>query len=338
MIRFAGPFALCLALSAGPARAEVITLQFEGVIESVVDANAVGLPTIDFTPIPAGSPLVGTYTYDTDTPLTNGGTGFKRYTNLLSTDASIAVNGHQFDSAGPGAAIVVSQEANFSYTGVAISTQPISLPAGWSVANASNPYFTIRFEDATPQTRSLDLPSSAADFPADNMVFVLDFQQSVTVDGVPYGGRVFVNGQITSLHVVPPPQEVAIDVDPSSADNRVSLSSRKPKPLQVALFGSAEFNVHDVDTDTIALGDPLLTDPETGTGLKAPPTAFRYRDVNRDGHRDLLLTFSLLDLQDLGAIDPSSTSLELQALLQNGGLIYGSDAVSISGGHGHGKK
>lgn len=338
MIRFAGLFALCLTLSAGAARAEVITLHFEGTVESVVDANATGLPTIDFTPIPAGSPLAGTFTYDTNSPLTNGGTGFKRYTDLLSADASVTVNGHQFDSAGPAFAIVVSQEANFSYTGVAMGTQPVSLPAGWSVANGNFPYFTIRFEDATPQTRSLDLPSSAADFPADNMVFVLDFQQPVTVDGAAYGGRVFVRGSLSSLHVVHPPQEVAIDIDPSSTISKLNLSSKKPKPLEVAVFGSASFQVVDVAPATIRLGDPLLTDPVTGAGLKSSPIAIDYSDLDGDGNLDLLLTFDVRDLQNDGAIDPSSTSLELQALLENGRVVLGSDTVLIPGGHGNGRK
>ncbi|HEV7280479.1 MAG TPA: hypothetical protein VGN57_09735, partial [Pirellulaceae bacterium] len=60
-------------------------------------------------------------------------------------------------------------------------------------------------------------------------------------------------------------------------------------------------------------------------------------DVDADGAPDLLLTFDLLQLQAFGAIDSSSTSLAFQALLDNQGIVFGSDAVTISGGGNKGK-
>ncbi len=341
MIRLSSAIALLLAVFVSPASAVQITLRFEGTIQSVVDANAVGAPAINFTPIPVGSTFSGTYTYDSDSPLTNGGTGFKRYTELLSSGGSLNINGFEFLSTGAGFGIVASQEANFSYSGIAMGTQPIALPEGWGVARANLPYFTMRFEDETPQPRSLDLPASAEGFPTDNMILVVDFQQSVTIDGETFGGRVFINGQITSLSVtgpVPPPVEVEIDIDPATVSNSINLNTKNPKPLHVAVFGSPGFDVTSVVPGSIELGDAVLTDPETGTGDKVAPSNIQILDVDGDGIGDLLLTFNLTTLQNFGAIDRSSTALSLNAWLTNQGTVFGSDSISILGGKGKGKK
>jgi len=89
-------------------------------------------------------------------------------------------------------------------------------------------------------------------------------------------------------------------------------------------------------SDTVELGDPVLTDPETGVGQKVAPTSFTYEDVNGDGTEDLLLTFDLRDLLELGGIDSQTKSLKFQALLDNSGIVFGSDGVSISGAKGKG--
>jgi|GEM_PF-5792664 len=115
-----------------------------------------------------------------------------------------------------------------------------SVPAGWTVTSPLNPYFTLQFWDDTPETRSLALPASAIEIPTVVMNLVLDFRQSVIIDGQTFGGRVFIRGQMTSITVRPEPQEVAIDVDPSSTKNKLNLNTKHPKPLDVAIYGAED--------------------------------------------------------------------------------------------------
>ncbi|QDU37239.1 hypothetical protein Mal4_15490 [Maioricimonas rarisocia] len=144
-------------------------------------------------------------------------------------------------------------------------------------------------------------------------------------------------GLIVCVASAPPePQEVVVDVVPGSDANRVKLNGRKLKPLEVAVLGDADLDVYDILPETALLGDPVLTDPDTGSGIPVGPTTFSYGDVDGDGDDDLLLEFDLAEMQLAGAIDSASTVLLLEAELGNGGLVYGLDGVSIKGG-GKGK-
>jgi len=341
MLRVARSIALLLAIPVATAQAANVTVNFAGTVRSIIDANDAEAPPIDFQPAPVGSSFSGTITYDDGSAVTDGGTGYARYLNLLSSSGSLTINGHTIVTNGPATATTVSGESGFGFSGINLGNQPVTLPAGWSVSANPLPYFTLQLWDVPPRTRPLTLPSSQDDFATDHLNLVLDFQQSVTVAGQAYGGRVFLEGTITSLSVIgppPPPREVAIDVIPTSQNNEINLKDKKPKPLDVAVFGSADFDVTAVVPETIILGDPELTDPETGPGQKVAPSDVYELDVNRDGRLDLLLRFDLRDLKDFGAIGSSSTSLEFQALLDNQGLVFGSDDVSISGGKGKGRK
>lgn len=311
-----------------------ITFKFVGTIDSIVDASAVGEPSIAFTPAPVGSSFSGTITYDVNSPATDGGTGYTRYLDLVSSSASLTLNGSHFASVDTIDGAVTSEEAGFGFSGTSFSSQPISLPAGWSVRNSNFPYITVRFWDAVTQSRPQTLPSSLASLPTGDMELIVDFLQSVTVNQSVYGGRVFITGTITAVNVVPPPQEVDIDIDPSSTSNSINLNSNNPKPLDVAVYGAAQFDVLAVEPATIQLGDPLLTEVVNATGHKIAPSSVQYRDLNGDGHLDLLLKFSVLNLSSAKAINSSSKSLKLIAILDNDGIVFGSDPVSIQGGKG----
>lgn len=345
MIRFYGIFALVLAISASNAHADQFTFYFAGTITEVKDASALDpenpdeLLDLEFPPIPVNSPFTGTVTYDTTSPLTDINIpGFARYLNLLSSSGSLTINGINFTTGTPQAvsAQVSSQEANVGFSGVNYINDDLSVPADWTVTSPLSPYFTLQFWDDTPETRSLALPASEIEIPTDVMNLVVDFRESVIIDGQTFGDRVFIRGQMTSITVRPEPREVAIDVDPSSARNKLNLSTKHPKPLDVAVFGTDDLDVQSLVTNTVGLGDPVLTDPETGSGQKVAPTSMTYKDVNGDGTEDLLLTFDLRDLLELGAIDSQTKSLEFQALLSNSGVVFGSDGVSISGAKGKG--
>lgn len=341
MIRVARSIALLFAIQVATAQAANVTVSFEGTIRSVVDASTVEMSPIDFHPAPVGSTFSGTMTYDDSSPVTDGGTGYARFLDMLSSSGSLTLNGHTIVTDGPVSAIPVSAESGFGFSGISYVNQPVTLPADWSVPLSHLPYFTIQLRDVPPKVRPLTLPSLESEFATDEMNLVLDFQRSVTVAGQTYEGRVYVSGTITSLSVIgppPPPREVAIDVIPTSGDNEINLKPKKPKPLDVAVLGAADFDVLTIVPETVVLGDPELTDPETGSGQKVAPTAVYQADVNSDGRLDLLLRFDVLDLKDFGAIDSLSTLLVLEAYLDNQGLVFGSDAVSIAGGGGKKKK
>jgi hypothetical protein len=125
---------LLIANFAGCARAGTIALSYSGTIDSVVDASVVGLPSINFPPVPVGSSFSGTVGYDSTSPRTGGGTGCAFYYNLAPYLSSLTVNGLNFGIAQPGygnpGMHVVSQEAGFGFSGVTIDIQPITLPTG----------------------------------------------------------------------------------------------------------------------------------------------------------------------------------------------------------------
>ena len=74
---------------------------------------------------------------------------------------------------------------------------------------------------------------------------------------------------------------IDVDIKPGSEGNPVNLKSRGVIP--VAILGSGAFDVHDVDTDTLAFG------PAGAIGA-APAHAKggHLTDVNDDGFTDLL--------------------------------------------------
>jgi hypothetical protein len=204
------------------ARADMLLLSYSGTIDSVVDASTLGEPPINFTPIPVGSSFSGTFTYNSNSPQTGGGLGFASYDNLAPAIGSVTINGNTFTTTNPGFANpsihIISKESGNSISGVAISTQPISLPAGWSVMDTvtSLPYFTLQFFNVPAQSQSLALPTIATDLPLVRDLLILDFQQPLTVGGETFGGRVFVTGNITSFSLggqtVPEPNSLTLSL------------------------------------------------------------------------------------------------------------------------------
>lgn len=84
-------------------------------------------------------------------------------------------------------------------------------------------------------------------------------------------------------------RQVDIDVQPWSRRNRVLPGF--PQRLTVALLGSAQLDVRDVDPASLRLGE----------GEAQPVSRWRrassLRDVNRDGRRDLLARFDVRDAE-----------------------------------------
>ncbi|MGZ9226502.1 MAG: choice-of-anchor Q domain-containing protein, partial [Anaerolineales bacterium] len=120
-------------------------------------------------------------------------------------------------------------------------------------------------------------------------------------------------------------EEVTIDVKPGRFPNRIKLTRnvcRDDDNVYVAILTTPTFNARTVDVSTLQLGDPNLS----GT---ATPYRSRVTDVDRDGDRDLVLTFSLCSIVTNGALNASSTKLVLTGRTLDGNNFTGTDSVKV---------
>lgn len=117
---------------------------------------------------------------------------------------------------------------------------------------------------------------------------------------------------VGTLELTVPYISVAIDIMPGTDLNPVSL--RKRGGLPVAILGSVDFAVADVDPSTLTLGDG--TDPDVTVGVKSNGAYEVYtEDVNGDGFMDLVAMFSTADLVSMGELAQTTTELVLRGFL-----------------------
>jgi filamentous hemagglutinin family protein len=109
---------------------------------------------------------------------------------------------------------------------------------------------------------------------------------------------------------------VEIDVRPRRRHNRLRLGSRQMIP--VALLGSGDLDVRDVDEGSLRLG-PGEAEP---LGRRGRRWILRV-DVNSDRHVDLLALFDIRDTE----VAFGDTHLCLVAETEDGALIEGCDAI-----------
>ena len=122
--------------------------------------------------------------------------------------------------------------------------------------------------------------------------------------------------------------EVTMDVKPGRFPNRIDLEEnacRRDDNLYVAILTTSEFNAL-TRTDATS---PQLGDPQSGNAV--PPIHSRAKDVDRDGDRDIALTFSLCEMVEAGALSTSSRELVLTGMTLEGIPISGRDTVRIVG-------
>jgi hypothetical protein len=139
----------------------------------------------------------------------------------------------------------------------------------------------------------------------------------------PFGTHVFIGGSalevetdwdiITTAYAMV--LSVEIDIKPSSALNRLNPCSRGVLP--VAVLGSDEFDVTEIDVGSLRLGP----------GEARPAHEGHIEDVGLDGIPDLLVHFPM---QDAG-IAFGDESVSLAGSLKSGFPIDGSDSVMTVG-------
>ena len=123
-------------------------------------------------------------------------------------------------------------------------------------------------------------------------------------------------------------KDVSIDIKPGSVSNPICLKENGLLP--VAILGSSDLDVHDINPETIQAGeDPFYVDIATRGSAKAPKLAFSYEDVNKDGRMDMMVFFSVPSLVAEGGLDQMSTQLSVTGELYNGVPIKGVDSVVV---------
>lgn len=117
-----------------------------------------------------------------------------------------------------------------------------------------------------------------------------------------------------------PHMGVSVDVKPGSDPNTINLKNRGLIP--VALFGSAEFDVEQVDTTTARFG-PMHHQMDGG----ALAVMVNVEDVNLDGYPDLVFFFEPAQT----GLQPGDTTACLHGTLLDGSHFCGHDDVRVIG-------
>lgn len=131
------------------------------------------------------------------------------------------------------------------------------------------------------------------------------------------------------LTLTVPYVDVMIDILPGSEVN--PLNRGRGGILPIAVLGSAELNVADIDASSLTLGDG--TDPDTPIQQKMNGTYQAHlEDVNDDGFMDLVVMFPRADLVSNGDLTILSTELVLRGFLADACTnIRGVDMVTQVG-------
>lgn len=142
----------------------------------------------------------------------------------------------------------------------------------------------------------------------------LTLADNIPLSQIPSGGYgVTVEEGSTISPFIP----VSIDIKPGSYPNSINLGSNGVVP--VAIFGSADFGVVQINISTVKLA---------GAKVKAnnkDKLNFSYSDMNNDGFTDVVVKISTTELQ----LTTSDTKANLEGQLINGDIIKGSDSVRI---------
>ena len=106
---------------------------------------------------------------------------------------------------------------------------------------------------------------------------------------------------------------VSVDIRPKKDANRINPGSSKN--INVAIFSVNGFDATSVDSSTVRFG---------ATGSEAAPVHVALRDIDQDGHHDMVLRFQI---QDTG-IKCGDTSALLTGQISSGPSIIGSSPIT----------
>jgi PKD repeat protein len=165
-------------------------------------------------------------------------------------------------------------------------------------------------------------PHSTDQFPTH--MYAADGDYPVTLTVMTFDGR---SASVTQIVQVRTPDTVVVEIDikPGRFPNRIKLRRnvcRDDDNVYVAILTTPAFNARTVNVSTVQLGDPNLSG-------KATPIKGRITDVDRDGDKDMVLTFTLCSIVTNGALNINSTQLVLTGKTSEGTDFTGSDSVKV---------
>jgi len=176
--------------------------------------------------------------------------------------------------------------------------------------------YTLKTGDYTIQVLpEPGIPSDATytlDFSAGEQSITL--AQDVPINQIPSKGYGITTSDTGVLNTFIP---VSIDIKPGSDPNSINLKSNGV--THVSIFGSATFDVNEINLDTIKFADAAIKLKNNGQLMAG------YKDLNRDGITDLIIHFATKELN----LSPSDTHASLEGKLFNGTIIKSLDLVRI---------
>jgi MYXO-CTERM domain-containing protein len=197
---------------------------------------------------------------------------------------------------------------------------PLNLVVTW---NFSSP-FTI----LSTGSEFGEFPNSGLSNPEENLLLSGEgsgtIQFSGTFDSLVWTSDVteFFHGfHLGVADVIPEPSSLAlVDIKPGSDSNSVSLKSKGL--LLVAILGTDDFDVDDVDISTLLFGDP-------NGGPPVSPVRSAVEEVSGDAFDDLILKFSTAELVANEALGLDTMEGLLTGALFDGTLFEGMDSIRI---------
>ena len=229
-----------------------------------------------------------------------------------SDDAEVTVNNvAPTVDAGPDA--TVDSGETYDFSGSFSDPGIVDDPWAW----------VIEWGDGTPNTEgSTDDQSAAVE--ASHQVCTAG-TYTVTLTVTDKDGGVGMDDLELTVPYIP----VQIDILPGTDRNPINLKSGGNLP--VAIFGSADLDVADIDPSTLTLGDE--SDPDTSIGQKNNGAYEAYvEDVDGDGFMDLVAMFPRKALVSGGDLTEFSTELVLRGFLADACTnIRGADVVDPIG-------
>ena len=300
----------CVSL-ANPATAQRIAFRFEG----EYDPGPVQSPEYD---IDIGTPVVGQFSYDLaslDTMVSDDNQGFypqvEPYRLEFQVGDSIFFQTDQYGFGPDGYLVWVENDTSRHLPTrdiVRVSARDSALAASYGIDDVG---VSLNLQDLTAQALESDaLPTDLDGFDLPWWLFLNGFRHEGDggISVFAYRFRIDFVERLADQVL-----SVRSDIKPGSKLNRINPISRGVVP--VAILGSEDFDVADIDLTTLAFG------PD---GARPAGAVVRRRnDVNADGFPDLLVHFRI----DESGIEFGDTEVCINGELGGGTLFSGCDAV-----------